>query len=260
MLSSLDNARARKNGNMREIAELLISKNIKLKWNLLSYYYIRKNKTLRVAELVRDHSEEVMVDSGAHSFQFGKKENWGKYTEEYAQFIKNYDRDNVVGYFEMDIENIIGYKEVLKLRRILENASDKIIPVWHKNRGIEEYEKMCSNYSGKVVAIGGFKNTDIRDEQYLSFLKTAKKYSCKVHCLGMTRDSVLEKVPFDYCDSASWQLAAHYWKIGCGRTKRGKITRETSKNNRAAVLIEAYKTGMEMQEYYHNKWIKVCKD
>ena len=134
-----------------------------------------------------------MIDSGAHSFQKGKKVDWIKYTYEYADFIKKFDTPNVVGYFEMDVDNIIGYDKVLELRKILESVSDKIIPVWHKNRGIEEFKKMCQEYAGKIIAITGFKNEDIKDEQYLMFLKYAKKFNCKVHCLGMTRKKYLTK-------------------------------------------------------------------
>ena len=42
----------------------------------------------------------------------------------------------------MDVDNIIGYEKVLELRKILLEATDKIIPVWHKNRGIDEFKKM----------------------------------------------------------------------------------------------------------------------
>lgn len=34
----------------------------KMKWNLMSYYAIRKNTAL--AEYIRDNSEEILIDSG----------------------------------------------------------------------------------------------------------------------------------------------------------------------------------------------------
>lgn len=105
----------------------------------MSYYYIRKQKDL--AELVRNNSKEILIDSGAHSFQKGTKVDWIEYTKQYAEFIKDFDKPNVIGYFEMDIDNIIGYDKVLELRKILEKVSNKIIPVWHKNRGIDEFKK-----------------------------------------------------------------------------------------------------------------------
>lgn len=230
-----------------------IDENIeKYKYNLMSFFYI---KDMKIPERIRDKSEFIIIDSGAHSFQKGTKVDWIEYTKKYAEFIKQFDRPNVVGYFEMDVDNIIGYDKVLELRKILENVSNKIIPVWHKNRGIDEYKKMCQDYAGKVIAITGFKNEDIKDEQYLMFLKYAKKYNCKVHCLGMTRKKVLDKIPFDFVDSSSWKQQSIYGMIG-----RKKVSKQYSKENRWKVMLENYKLGMKMQEHYYQKWKKICKD
>lgn len=227
-----------------------------LPWNLMSYYYLRSD--IKHAELVRDNSRLVMIDSGAHSFQKGKKVEWEKYTHEYAAFIRNFDRDNVVGYFEMDVDNILGYQEVLRLRRILERecgCSDKIIPVWHKNRGVDDFKEMCLSHAGRVVAITGFKNEDIRDEQYSMFVKEAWSHGCKIHCLGMTRKAVLDKVPFDFTDSSSWAQHAIYGRVG-----DKKVTKQFSKKNMNDVFIASYKNAMKMQKHYWLKWRKVCKD
>jgi len=243
------------NGDRRNMSDYFLEEGIKYKWNLLSYYYIKNEKDYQAAERVRDNSELVLIDSGAHSFQFGVKVKWDEYTERYAEFIKRYDRENVVGYFEMDIENVVGYPKVLELRKILERVSDKIIPVWHPLRGIDDYEKMCKQYAGKVIAIGGFKGTDIRDDQFLMFLKVAKKYGCKVHCLGMTRRPVLDKVPFDFTDSSTWvQLSLH------GMIGKKKVSKEQSRTNAKVIYLENYKLGMQMQEEYYRKWRRECKD
>lgn len=250
-LSSLENA----SGSLGDkvLPYILIERGIEMKWNLMSYFYIKSR--IELAEFIRDNSQEVMIDSGAHSFQKGKKVDWDVYTEQYVQFIKKFDRANVVGYFEMDVDNVIGYQKVLSLRKKLEKVSDKIIPVWHKNRGIDEFKKMCHDYSGKIVAITGFKNEDITDAQYLMFLKVARSYNCKVHCLGMTRKTILDKVPFDYTDSSSWSANGVFGKIG-----QRKVTKEFSKTNRSDIWLANYILGKEMQEYYYKKWRKVCKD
>lgn len=144
----------------------------KLKWNLCSYFYIRGNSgKAKKGLMIRDLSELVMIDSGAHSFQKGVRVDWKKYTEEYANFIKTFDRPNVIGYFEMDVDSIIGYEAVLSLRQILRTSSDKIIPVWHKNRGISEFDDMCRQYAGKIIAISGFRNEDLSDEPVPVILK-----------------------------------------------------------------------------------------
>lgn len=239
----------------KEICKMLLDKNIKFKYNLMSFFYI-KQRNDDIPEIIRDNSELIMIDSGAHTFQKGKKVDWIEYTKQYAQFIKKFDRPNVVGYFEMDVDNIIGYDKVLELRKILESVSDKIIPVWHKNRGIQDFKDMCKKYAGKVIAITGFKNEDIKDEQYMMFLKYAKKYNCKVHCLGMTRKKVLDKVPFDFVDSSSWAQSAIFGRID----NRGKVSKQYSKTNRENIFVLNYIENMKMQEYYYQRWRNVCKD
>lgn len=223
----------------------------KYKYILCSFYYIKQP----IFERILSKSELMIIDSGAHSFQKGKKVDWVEYTKKYAEWIKENDCEKIVGYFEMDVDNIIGYERVLELRKILESVSDKIIPVWHKNRGIDEFKAMCKQYAGKVVAITGFKNEDIQDHQYLMFLKYAKKHGCKVHCLGMTRKKILDTVPFDFVDSSSWKQAGIYGRIG-----NKKVSKEFSRQKRWAVLAESFKKSAEMQEHYYRKWRHVCKD
>lgn len=240
------------------VLDEMIRRRKEIKWNLLSYYEIQNKIKLftRTLEL----SELMLVDSGAHSFQKGKKVNWEEYTERYADFIRKYDSPKIIGFFEMDVDNIIGYANVIKLRKILTAASDKIIPVWHKNRGIDNFKRMCEEYAGRVVAITGFRNEDIRDEQYPMFLKEAKKHNCKVHCLGMTRREILERVPFDYTDSATWILQSTY-----GRTKHGSKTYRLKRamsveDEYAKVWAHDYIEGMRMQQYFYDRWRYYHKD
>lgn len=223
----------------------------KYKWMLCSYYFLKQD----IFEEIQKKSELLLIDSGAHSFQKGKTVDWLGYTREYANFIEKNDKPNIVGYFEMDVDNILGYEKVLELREILEAKSNKIIPVWHKNRGIQDYKTMCQKYAGKIIAITGFKNEDIQDDQYLMFLKYAKEYGCKVHCLGMTRKKILDKVPFDSVDSSSWKQEAIYGRVG-----NRKVSKQFSKEKRWAVMVASLSNAMEMQEKYYIKWRKVCKD
>lgn len=252
-LSAIENQRDSKANGGTPAVKLLVDHGVKMKWNLMSYYYLRKN--MAVAEMVRDHSEAILIDSGAHSFQKGVHVKWEEYTEQYAAFIKEFDRPNVLGYFEMDVDNVIGYDAVKSLRSRLERVTDKVIPVWHKNRGIDDFKAMCDKYAGRIVAITGFKNEDIRDEQYMLFLNYAHSKGCKVHCLGMTRKKVLDKVPFDYSDSSSWVQDTLYGKIN-GR----KVSREQTTVRRGESIIYSYLGAMEMQRYYHRKWQSVCRD
>lgn len=218
-------------------------------WNLISFYYAKKNLK-KVAE-IKNRSELMLVDSGAHSFQKGAKVEWDSYTDEYCQFIKDFDEEKVLGYFEMDVDNIIGYDKVLELRRKMLKVTDKVIPVWHKNRGVAEFTKMCQEFSGKIVAITGFRNEDIRDDQYLMFVKEAWKYGCKIHCLGLTRAEVLNKVPFDFTDSSSWLQEVVY---GQGRRSDGTKFKIPRTVPHGEAMAENYKSWCKIQKMYYNKW------
>lgn len=257
--SAIEGVKLNINGQNVYFAEWYKNKGGEIKWVLVSYYYLRNH--IQNAVFLRNNCELMLVDSGAHSFQFGKKVNWVEYTKEYADFIKWFDQPNVIGYFEMDIENIVGYEKVLELRKILESASSKIIPVWHPLRGINDYEEMCKQYSGKIIAIGGFKGTDIKDAQYLMFLKVAKKYNCKVHCLGMSRTEVLKKIPFDFTDSATWITATNMGHPMINEKQSNKVRFARAKGlDKFFQLKYNYEQFVKMQNKYYLYWKKECKD
>ena len=238
------------------IIKKYIKDNKKIDYALTSYFYCR-NKTNFINNL-KLFANEILVDSGAHSFQKGKKVDWVEYTKKYAEWIEQNDCDKILGYFEMDVDNIIGYENVLELRKMLESVTNKIIPVWHKNRGIKEFKKMCKDYQGKIIAITGFKNEDIQDNQYIMFLKYAKKYNCKVHCLGMTRTKILNKIPFDFVDSSTWKQAGNFGEVSIfknGEMKRSKQYKGKYKTKELDLLN--FEEFVKMQIYYKNKWRKV---
>lgn len=225
------------------------------KYILMSYFYIQKTDAERI-EHIRDNSEEILIDSGAHSFQKGAKVNFEEYTERYAEFIRQFDRENVIGYFEMDVDNILSHDRILEMRRTLESVTDKIIPVWHVERGIKGFHELCEQYNGKIVAIPGFRGMEIMDHQYLSFLKVARRYNCKVHCLGMTRRKTMDKVPFDFTDSSTWLQQVVY---GSTYTDGGKYAKAKG-DRKAAQYVKNYLQGRKMQEKYYLKWKKECGD
>ena len=59
----------------------------RLHWNLFSYYYLLTLKKMEDYDIIRKASKSVLIDSGAHSFQKGKKVDWDRFTKQYADFI-----------------------------------------------------------------------------------------------------------------------------------------------------------------------------
>lgn len=176
-----------------------------IKYGLASYYYLKDeahmNQILKKVQF-------LLIDSGAFTMQRGKNADFERYTIEYVQFIRKYKNNpQIIGFFEMDIDVIVGYDKVLKMRAMLEKETDKIIPVWHHNRGIKEYNEMCKKYSGRRVSISCIGNRDVRESQYNLFINTAHKYNCHIHMLGMTRFSLIKELNLDIedsVDSSSW--------------------------------------------------------
>ncbi len=168
---------------------------------LSSFFYMTSNE----ARYIHRYNN-FLLDSGAFTFMNNLKGgtvNWDDYIERYAAFINEY---NVKYFFELDIDVIVGIKEVERLRNKLELLTNKkCIPVWHKSRGKQYWLDMVKSYD--YVAIGGIVTREIKPKEYpyfTWFLNEAKKENCKVHGLGFTNPTRLRKYPFYSVDSTSW--------------------------------------------------------
>ena len=116
---------------------------------LESYYYIRVKDITKLFNLCSN----FLLDSGAFTLRQNSKDsvNWVEYIKEYASFINKYD---IKYFFELDIDNLVGYEKVKEYRKLLENLTcKKCISVWHPSRGFEEFTEMCKEYD--YVSIGG---------------------------------------------------------------------------------------------------------
>lgn len=178
-----------------------------IKYGLVSYFYMKDND--ETFELVLSKCQYVLVDSGAHSFQHGLKVDFDEFTNRYMKFVQKWtNHPKIIGFFEMDIDNVSTYEKVLEYQKQLQSVSDKIIPVWHNNRGIKDFHEMCEAHRGKRIAITGFRNNDIIDSQYNLFINTSQHYGADLHILGMTRFGLMNSLNLskdDSADSSSWK-------------------------------------------------------
>lgn len=158
--------------------------------------------------------KDFLLDSGAFTFFSAKPKNvnWEEYVDRYADFI---NRNKVNHFFELDIDKLIGYDNVLKLRKRLETKTGKqCIPVWHKFRGKENFLSMCDEYP--YVAIGGIVSGEITKDQYPVFtwlINEAHKRGCKIHGLGFTNLEGITKYHFDSVDSTTWTTGNRFGSI-----------------------------------------------
>jgi len=170
---------------------------------LESYFYLRQFESYM--EIVK-HCGSFLLDSGAFTFMQKQHGNvdWDSYIEEFAAFINKWD---VKLFFELDIDSLVGIKEVERLRQKLTDLTGKKpIPVWHKSRGKQYFIDMCKEFD--YVAIGGIVTQEIPRKKYESafpwFIKTAHDNGAKIHGLGYTSVPNLRKYHFDSIDSTTW--------------------------------------------------------
>lgn len=170
---------------------------------LESFYYVKNWMKPHIK-----HSWNFLLDSGAFTFMNDKKQSdgvvWDEYLEKYAQFIIENEVDQ---FFELDIDEVIGIKEVERLRKKLTDLTGKKpIPVWHKSRGKNYWFKMLEEFD--YVALGGMaSNVSYKDKverMFPFFIDSAKKAGVKLHALGYTSLKNLHKYPFDSVDSTAW--------------------------------------------------------
>lgn len=178
---------------------------------LESFYSIRPNQVAMAKKC-----KMFLLDSGAFTFmnntKKGKNVDWMAYIESYIDFINEHD---IQYFFELDIDVIVGYEKVKELRRILERKTGKkCIPVWHKERGKEEFIKMCKEYD--YVSIGGLVGQGYSQKHWKYFpwfIDTAHKYGAKIHALGFTSLPGLEKYNFDSVDSTTWLNGERFGEV-----------------------------------------------
>jgi hypothetical protein len=175
--------------------------NFRINLSILESFYYMDEWIERAIPMLKN----FMLDSGAFTFMTSHTGNidWNDYLEKYAAFVK---KNDVKLFCELDIDSVVGYETVLKMRRFLERETGKQpIPVWHKSRGKEEFLRMCDEY--KYVAIGGIVSKEIARQEYKYFpwfIDEAHKRGAKIHGLGFTSLEGVQKYRFDSVDSTSW--------------------------------------------------------
>ena len=195
---------------------------------ILESFFYADEDTERLLPLFGD----FLLDSGAFTFMVGSSGavNWDQYIERYADFI---NRNKIQKFFELDIDSVVGYEKVLQYRKKLESLTNRqCIPVWHKSRGIKEFQRMCDEYG--YAAIGGIVAKEITKDQYGAFpsmISEAHRRGCKLHGLGFTALDWLNKCHFDSVDSTAWTTGnrfgfVYYFdgktmkKVDCPKGKR----------------------------------------
>lgn len=217
-----------------------------------SFFYVR-NKQQEAARI--PHYKDYLLDSGAFTFMMSKKVkvNIDLFTDEYIDFIKS---NSVSHFFEMDVDSVLGYDKVKILRsRIEQKTGRPVIPVFHLDRGIDDWKSMCADYSYIAIGMAGkdFAWGDWR--KMMPFVEYANSKGVKVHGLGITGMKSLERVPFYSVDSSSWTAANRYKTLHLfkeGRIVSKDVTSMRIKNH-LKLAEHQLKTWMSFSDYMNER-------
>lgn len=191
-----------------------------------------------------------LLDSGAFTFMNTARDNvdWDAYLNRYISFVNQYDVDH---FFELDIDSIVGYEKVKQMTAKLERETGKqCIPVWHINRGKDEFIRLCEEYD--YIAFGGIAIGEISKDSVIKyapqFIKIAHQHNCKIHGLGFTDVKTFNNVRFDSVDSTTWLAGSKY----------GRLFHFTGNTIKSYSVPKGYKTThyREMDSFNLRNWMK----
>lgn len=213
----------------------------KSKYTLASYAYIKQGLAEHIPKF-----DMFLLDSGA--FTFRKKStnvDWNQYLDKYIKFINDND---VKYFFELDIDNIIGYDNVVTLRNKLEyETGKKTIPVWHISRGIDNFKEMCMQYD--YAALGSSTKYKEKDNHKLLYylLSIAKKHNCKIHGLGFT-PKIMKQFDFYSVDSTTWD-----------GYKYGNLHKFVGNDIKTIKIPKGKGLTRDYKKVTHNNFVEYCK-
>ena len=192
-----------------------------------------------------------LLDSGAFTFMMkgAVGAEFRAYVDRFVDFIK---ANGIQYYFEMDVDSVLGYDEVRRLRRDIENRTGRpSIPVWHISRGIADLKATCKDYS--YIAIGQNVNAkgqycDLTRDQQRRIIDIAHENGAMIHGLGRTSQEALQS-GFDSIDSTTWLNGVKYNSIQAYRN--GKI-RHLTGVGRKTILTSDQKLAMNLRA-----WVKM---
>lgn len=237
--------------------------NVKPLFVLGSFHYLQKLKPGILQQyfsyINSDDCKGFILDSGAFSMLNAKGgaesflKNLDDYIENYIEFIKFW---NIKNFIELDIDPLVGYSKVLKIREKIEKeVGRKSIPVWHISRGINEWKNTVKLY--EYVAIGGIVTKEIKKKDYkkifLPLLKIARSEKCNVHGLGFTGKEIND-FPFFSCDSSTWTTINRFGSMPIFSITEKCIKNKSISEKRKIKL--GNETRMKLTKYSIMEWKK----
>ena len=183
---------------------------------LQTFFSMSKRETALMQRFIeRRGLDNFILDSGAFSLFNGiEKLSYSglkNYIDRYCDFIIRY---KITQFLEMDIDVIIGYDNVKKINKYIENkVGKKPLYVYHaETRSLEDLKKamMEDDYIFWGGIAGAGKVDTIKAQ---GFVDEAYTYGTKVHMLGYTPLNLDTIKNLYSCDSSSWTMGGRTGQV-----------------------------------------------
>lgn len=217
--------------------------------NLESYFFLSKKNNFFIRKHIELKGQDnFILDSGAFSMFSGKaKMNFDslkKYVDSYCDFINTF---NIKNFIELDIDSVIGYEDVKKINKYIENKVGRR-PLYVHHTQTRTYEDLLNEIKQTdFVCLGGLVK-EKNDHSFLqSFINVAFDGGCKTHLLGFTPGSLDQFKNLYSCDSSSWTM-------GC----RNNVLYSFENNKLNTIIVkDKNRIGhLYLNNYNLKQWIK----
>lgn len=189
---------------------------------LMSYHYIQKKKL--DVEKYKSLGVKFLIDSGAYTYmsnldyQDWTIEQWEKHIERYLRWAER-NKDIIYAIANLDLEMLVGVEQVRiwnekYFEPFMLRTGIPVCFIWHTINGDEGWEYYCQRYP--YIGFSWVSDTEGVDLDFNfgnKMLKIAEKYGAVCHGMGMTRTSLLPKLPFFTSDSTTWMVGVQYGEI-----------------------------------------------
>ena len=199
---------------------------------LMSYHYLQKSR-VPLHKKYGDLGIKIFIDSGAYTYQADPKyreftkEDWEKQIVHYLNWAKR-NKDCIFAIANLDLENLLGVEVVREWNEkyfepFMLETGIPVCFIWHPICGEDGWERYCERYPYVGLSWVADDGTDLDFAYGVNKLKVAEKYNTLVHGMGMTRTSILPKLPFYTVDSTSWKSGFRYGQIAIWNGKKVQL-------------------------------------
>lgn len=213
---------------------------------LISYHYIAEKRL--DMEYYKSLGIKFFIDSGAYTYQ-GQEKYWDKPKEYWEKQIVKYldwarkHKDVIFAIANLDLENLFDFETTKEWNKkyfepFMLETGIPVCFIWHpcdEEEGWEYYTKRYPYTGFSWVADSG---QDLDFNFGKRMLDTARKNNSVCHGMGMTRTSLLTKLPFYTSDSTTWLVGLQYGEVNYWNgTKMSRLKKDKWKGEYLPNLV-----------------------